>query len=122
MLSNPDVKQPVLGAIVNPQDIPTEQKGPSFRDFPGRTKGLIGTLVFWSMFVLSLFRIVFIIYPIMSGAIEYGFVLRPQFDSIEQADYFLKVASIIGQWNIPVQLIHFLFGPSISLLAGESWC
>lgn len=107
---------PLIGTTLSAPQIEVEREQ-TFKEIAGRTRMLISILILWSL-LLSALGVVFLIYPLMSGAIDYGVILLPLFDHIRQADALLKISAIVGQWNIPAQILHLISGPGGVILAG----
>lgn len=103
--------------IVSPQKLRKDETESPLYPLAGRTKALISLLTFWSLF-FCLFGVVFSIYPVVSGAIDYEVIIHPLIDGVITADNYLRIGCILGQWNLPPQIIYYCFGPGGSILFG----
>lgn len=84
---------------------------------PGRTQALITILLFWSV-LLSVFHVVFILYPLFTGFIDVGLFILPKFKNSNYAREVLRAAIILGEWNLIPQTLHNYVGPAGILMFG----
>ncbi|XP_053991996.1 uncharacterized protein LOC128883538 isoform X2 [Hylaeus volcanicus] len=84
---------------------------------PGRSLALLCVILSLSI-VFSLFGIIFIFYPLITEEIELKIFKLPHFQLESYSKELIKAASLLGQWTLPIQLLHVIIGPIGVLLLG----